>query len=220
MSEGRSLSRSRLDQALVEEAQATGAQLLPQTEALVAAASPGARSVQLRSAQGQRSVTARVVLVATGLADRCLQPPAPIRSRVSPSSRIGAGCVLEAAPSSYTSGTIHMAVGRHGYVGVVRTESGQVNLAAAFERTHLKTCGGPAAAARQVLEEAGFEPLPLGSGGPWRVTAALTRSSTPWRPIASWFSATRRAMSNLSLVKASAGRSAAPWRWCRWCFRV
>lgn len=179
LSQGCALSRSQLDQALVEEALATGAQLLPRTEALVAAASPGVRTVHLRSPQGLSTVTARVVLVATGLADRCLQPPSPIRSQVSPSSRIGAGCLLEAAPTSYPSGAIHMAVGRHGYVGVVRTETGQVNLAAAFDRSHLKTCGGPAAAARQVLEEAGFDPLPLGGGGSWRVTATLTRCSTP-----------------------------------------
>ncbi len=179
LGQGRALSRSRLDQALVEAALIAGAELLPRTEALVAAASSGARTVHLRSAQGLRTVTARVVLVANGLADRCLLPPSPIRSQVSPSSRIGAGCVLEAAPSSYTSGTIHMAVGRHGYVGVVRTEGGQVNLAAAFDRSHLKHCGGPAAAARQVLDEAGFEPLPLGAGGPWRVTPALTRRRAP-----------------------------------------
>ncbi len=86
---------------------------------------------------------------------------------------------MEAGRSGYGAGTIHMAVGRHGYVGVVRTEAGDLNLAAAFDRTALITAGGPATAATGVLEEAGFEPLPLTAGTTWRATAALTRSCTP-----------------------------------------
>ncbi|MCP9850534.1 NAD(P)/FAD-dependent oxidoreductase [Cyanobium sp. Morenito 9A2] len=173
---GRALSRRRLDQALVDEAVAVGAELLPRTEALVAGALGGVRSVQLKSASDLTMVTARVVLVATGLAERSFLSPSPISSHVNRGSRVGAGCVLESAPPSYGPGTIHMAVGRQGYVGVVRTETGQANLAAAFDRSLLKSCGGPSAAARQVLNEAGFEPLD--AGGPWRATAALTRRST------------------------------------------
>ncbi len=176
---GRSLSRGRLDLALSEAAVAAGAELRLQTEATVADPCPGGRQVLLRRGDDRVITSGRVVLVATGLGTPGLNTAAPIRTRISPRARIGAGCRVEAGRSGYGAGTIHMAVGRHGYVGVVRTEAGDLNLAAAFDRTALITAGGPAAAATGVLEEAGFEPLPLAAGTPWRATAALTRSCTP-----------------------------------------
>jgi menaquinone-9 beta-reductase len=176
---GRSLSRGRLDLALSEAAVAAGAVLYAQTEATVAGTCPGRREVLLRSSAGQQTTSARVVLVATGLGSPGLAADLPIRMRINPRARIGAGCELDAGVKGYGPGTIHMAIGRHGYVGLVRNEAGALNLAAAFDRPQLIAAGGPAASAAEVLAEAGFDPLPQLADAPWRATAALTRRSTP-----------------------------------------
>ncbi|MEI6830768.1 MAG: FAD-dependent oxidoreductase [Synechococcaceae cyanobacterium ELA445] len=186
---GRSLSRGRLDLALSEAAVAAGAVLQLQTEATVGPLLPGGRQVLLRSGDGRQATSARVVLLATGLGSPGLGSPGlgrspleaalPIRSRISPHSRVGAGCQLDAGVGGYGRRTIHMAIGRHGYVGLVRNEDGALNLAAAFDRQQLIAAGGPAACAATVLAEAGFDPLPQASAAPWRATPALTRRSTP-----------------------------------------
>jgi flavin-dependent dehydrogenase len=176
---GLALSRRRLDQGLVEAATAAGVQLMPRTEALVGGCSPHVRTVQLRSSDSEFSATARVVLVATGLGPAPLASPSLIRSRVDPGSRIGAGCEQEAPAQSYGTGTVHMAVGSHGYVGLVQLDGGRLNVAAAFDRPWLISVGGPAEAARRTLAEAGFAPLEVDSQGPWQMTAALSRHSAP-----------------------------------------
>ena len=176
---GRSLSRGRLDLALSEAAVAAGAVLRLQTEATVAAGCPGGREVLLRCGEECQTTSGRVVLVATGLGSPGLGPDLPIQTRINPRARIGAGCELNAGVSGYDRGTIHMAIGRHGYVGLVRNEAGDLNLAAAFDRPQLIAAGGPAASAAAVLAEAGFNPLPEAAGASWRATPSLTRRSSP-----------------------------------------
>ena len=63
-------------------------------------------------------------------------------------------------PELDREGTIFMAVGRRGYVGFVRLENGALNVAAAFEKSLLRDSGSPAAAASQLLHEAGFGAVP------------------------------------------------------------
>jgi 2-polyprenyl-6-methoxyphenol hydroxylase-like FAD-dependent oxidoreductase len=135
--------------------------------------------VLLRSGADVQITSARVVLVASGLGSPALGPELPIEIRISPRARIGAGCELDAGVKGYGRGTIHMAIGRHGYVGLVRNEAGALNLAAAFDRPHLIAAGGPAASAAEVLAEAGFDPLPEAAAATWRATPALTRRSNP-----------------------------------------
>lgn len=176
---GRSLSRGCLDLALCEAAVAAGTVLRMDTEATLAAPSPGGRQVHLRSGGAPATTSARVVLVATGLGSPGLTPAIPIRSQVEAHSRVGAGCRVEAQASGYAPGTIHMAIGRHGYVGLVRTEAGDLNLAAAFDRAHLIEAGGAALAAAGVLAEAGFEPVPEAATAAWLATPALTGRQWP-----------------------------------------
>jgi len=176
---GRSLSRGRLDQALCEAAVGAGAALRQPCEASVAGSHPAGREVLLRSGTDIQITSARVVLVATGLGSPGLGAKLPIKTRISPRARIGAGCELEAGVKGYGRGAIHMAIGRHGYVGLVRNEAGALNLAGAFDRPHLMAAGGPAASAAEVLAEAGFDPLPEAAAAAWRATPALTRRSTP-----------------------------------------
>ena len=185
--EGRVLSRMALDQGLVQAAVAAGATLVPEVMAQLGPADAGARAVQLRRGRESATVQAELVLVAAGLAHRCLQGLPEAGSRIPPGSRIGAGCLLPAshqgpqppAMAAYGDGRLHMAIGRHGYVGLVRLEDGALNVAAAFDGAALAAAGGPAAAASQVLREAGFEPLPGLAQADWQRTPALTRRSRP-----------------------------------------
>lgn len=179
---GRCLSRGRLDLALAEAAVAEGAVWRRGTEATVTGPCPGGRQVRLRSGGAAETTSARVVLVATGLGSPGLTAAIGIRHRVGARSRVGAGCRVDTGASGYGKGTIHMAIGRHGYVGLVRTETGDLNLAAAFDRAHLIQAGGAARAAAGVLAEAGFEPVPEAFAATWMATPALT--SDGWPPAA------------------------------------
>ncbi len=176
---GRSLSRDRLDLALGEAAVAEGTVWRRGTEATVAGPCPGGRQVRLCSGGATETTSARVVLVATGLGSPGLTPAIGIRNQVEAHSRVGAGCRVDSGASGYGRGTIHMAIGRHGYVGLVRTEAGDLNLAAAFDRAHLIQTGGAARAAAGVLAEAGFEPVPEASAAAWLATPALTAHRWP-----------------------------------------
>ncbi|WP_216902909.1 NAD(P)/FAD-dependent oxidoreductase [Synechococcus sp. CCY 9618] len=176
---GLSISRARFDQALCGAAQAAGAVLRMDTEATVTAPCTGGRQVLLRSGDHHWSTSGRVVLLATGLGSPGLDQSLPIRTRIRPGARIGAGCRMAGDSGGYAAGTIHMAIGRHGYVGLVRNETGDLNLAAAFDRAHVIAAGGPAAASAGVLADAGFDPLPEAEAACWRATPALTRRCTP-----------------------------------------
>jgi len=179
--DGRALSRERFDQALVTAAIAAGACFRASTTAQLGPADASGRTVTLQERGGRQpqTVRAKVVLVAAGLAQRCIpasEAGAPIIQR---HSRIGAGCVLLDAAATYPVGSIHMAIGREGYVGLVRREDGQLNLAAAFDRQALRSAdpgsSGAAEAARSVLTSAGFS-IPVGlEQARWQVTPALSR---------------------------------------------
>jgi len=92
--------------------------------------------VQLRRGRESATVQAELVLVAAGLAHRCLRQLPEVAIRIQTGSRIGAGCLLPApnhgphdtALAAYGDGRLYMAIGRHGYVGLVRLEDGALNV--------------------------------------------------------------------------------------------
>ena len=76
----------------------------------------------------------------------------------------------------WAGGVIHMVTGAHGYVGLVRTEEGALNVAGALHPDFVRVSGGPEGAVRTHLEAAG---MPVLHGQPlegWRGTPALTRT--------------------------------------------
>ena len=182
---GQVLSRARLDQALVQAAGAAGATVLTGTRAVLGAATAGLaphrehREVVLQTGAARRMVRAKVVLIAAGLTHRCLDGEVEITSSIDPLSRVGAGCVLPGEGGGPPPGVLQMAVGRGGYVGLVRVEGGQINLACAFDPPMLRSSGGAAAACQAILTEAGFA-APSGlEGAAWQLTAALSRRTSP-----------------------------------------
>jgi menaquinone-9 beta-reductase len=179
---GRVLSRSRLDQALLEAAVAAGATVLTGTRAVMGAAATGLepnREVVLQKGTTRWSVSAKVVLIAAGLSHRAIDNEAEISTSIEPHSRIGAGCVLPGDVAELAPGVLQMAVGQGGYVGLVRVESGEINLACAFDRPMLGSVGGAALLCQKILAEAGFATLPGLKEAAWQLTAALSRRTIP-----------------------------------------
>ena len=170
LSGGRAVSRAVLDAGLVHAAIAAGADFLPETTALVEPEGcdddDAARRVELR---GQRQdpeghgvdVASRVVLAADGLAGASVQRLPQMECHVSPASRIGLGAIVGDAPPSFAPGVVYMAVGKHGYVGLVRIEQGALNVAAAVDAQLVKQSGGPGRAVAALIAEAGLPAIDL-----------------------------------------------------------
>ncbi|QEG30595.1 2-octaprenyl-6-methoxyphenyl hydroxylase [Gemmata obscuriglobus] len=158
---GAALSRESFDVALIREAEKAGARL---REGVTAKPGP-LGEVYL----GAESVGTKVTIVASGLTGSDAHPE--------PGARIGAGVVVpaNAAPSFFAPGTIFMATGSGGYVGLVRVEDGRLDVAAAFDVSFVKSQGGLGPAAEAVLGAVGW-PVPPGLAElPWKGTPALTR---------------------------------------------
>ena len=172
---GMALSRARFDAALVDAAVASGAAFLPESQGLVGPVQADVRRVVLVQADRSITATARVVLIATGLGQAPFQGDRGVRSHAWGRSRVGAGCSVIDYPDFYQEPMIFMAVGRRGYVGLVRVEGDQLNVAAAFARELIKDCGSPGAAARRILAEAGFPSIPALASASWQGTVPLTR---------------------------------------------
>jgi flavin-dependent dehydrogenase len=177
--DGMAISRARFDAALVDAAVASGAAFLPESQGLVAPVQAGVRRVILVQAGRSITATARVVLIATGLGQAPFQGDPVVRSHAWNRSRVGAGCSVTDYPGFYREPMIFMAVGRGGYVGLVRVEGDQLNVAAAFAREFIKDCGSPGAAARRILAEAGFPSIPALANALWQGTVPLTRQTWP-----------------------------------------
>jgi flavin-dependent dehydrogenase len=103
-------------------------------------------------------------------AQRCLLP-----TPHSKNSRIGAATIIEEGPAFYRPGTIYMACGARGYVGLVRLEDGRLNIAAAFDSEALRESGHAGNEADKILHEAGLPPIADILQVPWKGTPRLTR---------------------------------------------
>jgi flavin-dependent dehydrogenase len=173
-----SLSRERLDAALVQSAIEAGVQFLPKTQAALGAVSETHRTLRLRNENSDREVSARLVLVADGLGSRLLRATDEFDSLPRKQSRIGAGAIAVDAPDFYAAGSIYMACGDGGYVGLVRLEDDRLDIAAAFDAELVRRQGGLAGAASRVLDQAGFPAVPGIDTLAWRGTPALTRTAS------------------------------------------
>ena len=175
---GVAVSRSAFDTALVRAAIATGAEFLPQTSAmLVEDMSAGhERVVQLTQKNKTATrVTAKTILLADGLGNPSLPTNHPLQARIRPHSRIGLGGTVNNVPAEFNSGTIYMAVGEAGYVGLTRIEDGRLNIAAALNPALLSHDCPPAVAVSSILSTAGYPQIPSSETINWTGTVPLTR---------------------------------------------
>jgi 2-polyprenyl-6-methoxyphenol hydroxylase-like FAD-dependent oxidoreductase len=90
-------------------------------------------------------------------------------------ARVGAGTLVEQAPASYSPGTIFLACGRDGYVGLTRVEDGRLDVAAAFDTVAVRQAGGPGLLAARILRDVGWPAVERLEAFPWRGTLPLTR---------------------------------------------
>jgi len=172
---GAALSREVLDAALIKEAIAAGSHFLSQTSAVLEPTQERIRSVSLSQGETVVQVKAQVVVAADGLGGTFLEKESGFDVTLMPDSRIGASAITSEAPDFYQPGTIFMACGAGGYVGLVRVEEGRLDVAAAFDREFLKRMGVPGYAAAGILHEVRFPPIEQLAELPWRGTPALTR---------------------------------------------
>lgn len=181
---GAILSREALDAALLRRAIAAGSHWLPRIQVTAVEAQPRAETAVVHGRPAEREegvvpILARIVILATGLADRVrvVGADGTAPRRIAPRSRIGVGTVLRADAVPLPEGELLMTVARGGYCGVVRLEDGRIDVAAAIDRTALaatghdvaRTVGGILSAAGTTLD-AGL--LRLAS---FRATPPLTR---------------------------------------------
>jgi len=123
-------------------------------------------------------LTARVVIVADGLAGTFLPRDGQWESRAANNSHFGVGARLEAglAQSLCEPGVIAMHCGGAGYFGAVRLGDGSVDIAAALSPEQTRKFGGPGRTIRQLACEAGSEAhADLLAQARWRGTPLLTR---------------------------------------------
>jgi flavin-dependent dehydrogenase len=172
---GAALSREAFDAALVGAAIQAGAAFLPGVSAALGDNVRAARRVILCRGAQRQPITTRLVLAAVGLGGMGLTGEKKLKTAVEQGSRIGAGVVAEAAPAFYRGGSIYMACGSGGYLGLVRREDGRLNLAAALDVDVVKESGGPGQAAATILDQVGWPPVPELADLAWRGTPRLTR---------------------------------------------
>lgn len=164
------IGRETLDGALAGGARDAGAALL--SPAIARASADGLVRIEVAG----KTVVARAdaVIAADGLGGSSLRDVAEMRWRVARRSRIGAGASLASPPLALGEGEILMLWDRAGYIGFVRLPDGAVNAAAAWDPAAVRRCGGLAALAALVVEQAGGDPACV-TGARWWGTPTLTR---------------------------------------------
>ncbi len=165
---GVALSREAMDVALIEEAKKSGVTF---REGLAIKGFEVANDrVELNLSDGiHRS---KLLVDAGGLNSQLTLRDMTIRE----GSRIGAGTVLEANTPNFAPGTIFMATGKGGYVGLVRLEDGRLDVAAALDRKAIAEFKSIGKLAESILRHSGLPPLPQLESADWKGTPALTRT--------------------------------------------
>jgi len=172
---GAALTRAALDAALIEAAIQAGVEFLPRADARLGDCMPQERLLTLSRDGKSTTIAGRIIFAADGLAGGFSRRQASGQAVVASNSYIGTAMLVDTGPSFYTPGTIFMACGTGGYIGLVRVEEGRLNVAAAFGPGILQCAGDAGSFVSQILEEAGFPSVPGLIGSAWRGTPFLTR---------------------------------------------
>ncbi|MDA1232111.1 MAG: FAD-dependent monooxygenase [Planctomycetota bacterium] len=172
---GVAVTRRRFDAMLIEAAIQAGADFLPGVSLDIAAGTEDTcRHLTTSDRIDSAPLRGRSIVLASGLAaDRRTTDPG-LAVVATPASRIGAGTTTSQFPADYTPGTIFMAVGRTGYVGLTRTDGDALNIAAALDHTAVRN-DSPRGVCEQILAESGFPVTTEMLSGEWRGTVGLTR---------------------------------------------
>lgn len=178
------ISRVELDAALALGATDAGAVFLLGVHAHLAGdGSEHHRSVTL-SADGRTAhALASVVIVAVGLSGRVGDGEATDRRVIRRGAPIGVSTILRWPDAPVAPGTIAMHIGSGGYAGLAHLDDTRISLAAALRPRFIRDAGGPAAAVRRTLEDAGVTPRRSLDDARWLGSGTLTRRApTPVGP--------------------------------------
>lgn len=160
-----SLSRTCFDAALIQEACSANVTFRSGQRATLGQSREGYRTLDVQSSDASVAVNAKIVVLAHGLK----------AGTIAPHSRLGVGALLTATPAALTHDGLLMLIGRGGYVGGVRVEGGQYDLAAALDVDFLKAKGSMAGAVNDLFIQGGFGELPEIREADWKGTPLLTR---------------------------------------------
>ncbi len=178
-----SVRRSTLDSILVDRAIATGSHFIDRTTGHVLATSceptNGRRTVRLQQDGTSVLVSSKCILVASGLTRSSIRQDDQWPAKIESNSRIGVQCLIpESQAACFADGQLHMIVGRHGYVGICKTDGGLLDIAAAIDPACIQSMGSIPEVIRTILRECGHNGIELPCKEHWMATPSLTRCST------------------------------------------
>ena len=190
---GTAISRLAWDARLIAAARDRGVDVRTQTLAKLQPAGTRDRHRRIRltsvadSPAASETLQASLVISADGLTQSATRSESSVRTRIRGGSRIGAGCLFEAADADDASfvppGAIAMATSGEGYVGMVRVENGRLNVAAALDPDAVRG-RTLAEATAAILQSAGWPVPDRWHAADWSGTPPLTRgtqSPAVWR---------------------------------------
>ena len=177
--QGRALSRSTFDCRLIEAGIRRGVAFLPRCQAVPLPGSDheSTRKVRLKLAEQEQAVSTNIVIVADGLGSPSLRSLGQAEETRLGNSRIGLGVVIPSAEHFYEPGVIYMTCGPQGYLGLVRLEDGNLDLAAAVDPLQIRSAHGSNRIMESLLRRANWpvpQELPLAK---IRGTPLLTRTT-------------------------------------------
>ena len=182
---GVAMKRSVLDSAIVDAARESGVELEDETTASLGSndgsGEENHRRVKLRGPAGERTVRARVFISATGLGgvELAERPGAnSLPKRIGPPKRIGASRIFLEAPVDYSAGTVYMACGADGYVGLVRLGDGSLVAACALAPRATRARGGIGPVAAALIAQARLPEIPGLEDGHWSGTSLFPAASS------------------------------------------
>lgn len=168
---GRILSRGALDHALIGAAQHAGAAFYEQTTATSLDIRPHEINIAVRERARTRTIRARVLVVADGLAGRLLDGEFGHRTHRR-GGAIGVGALLEPDASAIEEGVVELGIGAGGYVGVARVENSKIDIAAAIDPSSVSLHGGVAPAIASIAARNGMNLAGLTDAN-WKGTPTL-----------------------------------------------
>jgi len=167
--------RAAMDLTLVKHAQRRGVVFRDQTSAKLGDVCDDRRFVLTTSDGKTIQQSAKCVVIASGLGNRTATNFKSLHQTPSTDSRLGVEAIFSRWPDQYRTGTLAMAIGKGGYVGVTEIGENRLHVAAALDRQYLQT-HGPQTAVEKILEQSGAPALTQ-TDVQWKGTPALTAST-------------------------------------------
>ena len=168
------VERSKLDNYLVEVGKQHGVTFLSPVTATLGETTSAGRLVDFKSGSINKTVCAKVVVLATGLGRQ--RGAAEAFQQVPHSkSRVGVEALVNCTADAFNEGTIYMSIGQDGYAGLTKVSDSKMHIAAAVDRESLRDLG-PQAIVQRILDETGQRKSfdDLSDDISWRGTPALT----------------------------------------------